>query len=112
MVILMLPVTVPGYFGHAQPLVERLGAVVDGKHVEDQVLAVLRFFVDERADEAGADAVALMAGADSMRARQISPGRYSTSSMPMSAPPAVMICQRAGLKARVWKPRWTCSSQP
>jgi hypothetical protein len=32
---------VPGYFPHAQPLVERLGAAVDGEHVEDQVLAIL-----------------------------------------------------------------------
>src|SRR5262249_22943265 len=52
----------PGYFGHAESLVEGLGAVVDGEHVEDQVLAVLPCLVDERADEPGADAVALVAG--------------------------------------------------
>src|SRR5258707_4651036 len=32
-------------------------------------------------------------------------GRYSPSTMPMLAPPAVMICQRPGLKARAWKSR-------
>src|SRR5215472_3223333 len=54
----------PGYFGHAKSLVERLGAVVDGEHVEHQVLAVAPSFVDECADETGADAVTLILGVD------------------------------------------------
>jgi hypothetical protein len=29
---------VPADFGHAQPLVEGLGAVVDGEYIQDQVL--------------------------------------------------------------------------
>src|SRR5215471_13060828 len=57
-------VAAPGYFSHAKSLVERLGAVVDGEHVEDQILAVLPSFVDECAAEAGADAVALILGVD------------------------------------------------
>jgi hypothetical protein len=55
---------VPGYLPHAQPLVEGLGAVVGGEHVQDEVLAVPPGLVDERADEAGADAAALMPGVD------------------------------------------------
>src|SRR5215467_1363431 len=57
-------VAVPGYFGHAEPLVERLGAVVYGEHVQDQVLAFLGGLVDECTDQAGADAVPLMIGVD------------------------------------------------
>ncbi len=30
-----------GRFGHAKPLVDGVGAAVDGEHVEDQVLAFL-----------------------------------------------------------------------
>jgi hypothetical protein len=33
-------IAVPGDLGHAEPLVESLGTVVDGEHVEDQVLAL------------------------------------------------------------------------
>lgn len=42
---------VPGYFGHAEPPVQGLGVVVNGEHVRDHVLAFLRGFVDECADE-------------------------------------------------------------
>ncbi|HEY6314904.1 MAG TPA: hypothetical protein VIY52_29455 [Streptosporangiaceae bacterium] len=38
--------------------------MVDGEHVEDQVLALVPGLVEERADEAGADAVALPIGVD------------------------------------------------
>lgn len=57
-------VTVPGDFTQAQPLVEGLGTPVDGEHVQSQFLAFVPGFVDERADEAGADAAALLAGVD------------------------------------------------
>jgi hypothetical protein len=36
---LYVAVTVPGDFGHAETLVEGAGAVADGEHVEDEVLA-------------------------------------------------------------------------
>src|ERR1022692_3393581 len=55
---------VPGYLPDAQPPVESLGAVVDGEHVQDEVLALVLGLVDERADQAGTDAAALMAGMD------------------------------------------------
>src|SRR6266571_335090 len=55
---------VPGDLRHAEPLVEGKSPRVDGEHVKDEVLAVLPGLVDERADEAGADAAALMAGVD------------------------------------------------
>jgi hypothetical protein len=32
-------VAIPGYFGHAESLVEALGAAVDGEHVKDEILA-------------------------------------------------------------------------
>lgn len=48
---LYVAVTVPGDFGHAETLVEGAGAVVDGEHVEDEVLALLRGFVEECAGE-------------------------------------------------------------
>ena len=54
--------TVPGYFPHAQPLVEGLSAAVDGQHVQDQVLAVPGRLVSEGPDETGAGAVALVTG--------------------------------------------------
>ena len=50
-------VATPGYFGHAESLVEALGAAVDGEHVKDEILAFLPGLVDECADEAGTDAV-------------------------------------------------------
>jgi hypothetical protein len=50
-------------------LIKGLGAVVDGEHVQDQVLAFVSGFVDERADEAGADAATLVIGWISMRER-------------------------------------------
>src|SRR5215831_15313810 len=64
----------PGYFRHAEPLVQGLSAVVDGEHLKNQVLAVLPGFVDERADEAGPDAAALIAGED-LDAAQVDLGR-------------------------------------
>jgi hypothetical protein len=36
--VILTSLSPPGYFGHAEPLVEGLGAVVDGEHVQDQVL--------------------------------------------------------------------------
>jgi hypothetical protein len=42
---------VPGDFGHAETLVEGADAVVDGEHVEDEVLALARGFAEECADE-------------------------------------------------------------
>ena len=62
-------VAVPGDFGHAEPLVEGPGAAVDGEHVKGQVLAFVPGVVEECADEAGADAVALKIGWISMRER-------------------------------------------
>src|SRR6266581_4143880 len=53
---------VPSYLPHAEPLVEGMSARVDGERVKDEVLAFLPGLVDERADEAGADAAALTAG--------------------------------------------------
>jgi hypothetical protein len=41
MVILMSVVAMPGYFGHAESLVEGLGAADDGEHVKDEILAFL-----------------------------------------------------------------------
>jgi MFS family permease len=55
---------VPGYFRHAEPLVERSGPGVDGEHVQDEVLALPPGLLHQRADQAGADAAALMAGED------------------------------------------------
>jgi hypothetical protein len=55
-------VPVPGHFGQAKPPVERLRAVVDRKHVENQVLARALCFLRKRADDPGTDAMALMAG--------------------------------------------------
>jgi hypothetical protein len=69
MVILMLPFAMPGYFGQAESLVECLGAMVDGEHVQDEVLAFLPGLGGERADEPAADAESLVAGRTSMRAR-------------------------------------------
>lgn len=40
-------VAMPGYFGHAESLVEGLGAAVDGEHVKDEILAFLPGLVDE-----------------------------------------------------------------
>jgi hypothetical protein len=65
MVIVMFVVAMPGYFGHAESLVEGLGAAVDGEHVKDEIVAFLPGLVDECADEAGTDAAALMIGVDS-----------------------------------------------
>ncbi len=48
----------PGYFGHAESLVEALGVAVDGEHVKDEILAFPPGLVDECADEAGTDAAA------------------------------------------------------
>ena len=105
MVILVFVVAMPGYFGHAESLVEGLGAAVDGEHVKDEIVAFLPGLVDECADAAGTDAAALMIGMDFDTGEVDLGRRYSTSSMPMSAPPAVMICQRPGLKAQAWKSR-------
>jgi len=55
---------VPGHFCQAEALVERLRAVVDRQHVKNQVLAAAFCFIQERADDPGADAVALMPGVD------------------------------------------------
>jgi hypothetical protein len=55
----MLPWAVPGDLRHAEPLVEGLGARVDGEHVKDEVLAFPAGLVDDRADDAGADAASL-----------------------------------------------------
>ena len=57
-------VAVPGHFRQAKPPVERLRATVDREHVENQVLARALCFLQKRADNPGADAVALMAGVD------------------------------------------------
>jgi hypothetical protein len=64
MVILMFVVAMPGYFGHAESLVEGLGAAVDGERVKDEILAFPPGLVDECADETGTDAAALMIGVD------------------------------------------------
>jgi len=45
----------PGYFGHAESLLEGLGAAVDGERVKDEILAFVSGLVDECADEAGTD---------------------------------------------------------
>ena len=63
MVILMFVVAMPGHFGHAELLVEGLGAAVDGERVKDEILAFPPGLVHECADEAGTDA-ALMIGVD------------------------------------------------
>src|ERR1022692_748490 len=55
-------VAVPGHFFHAESLVENLGAAVDDEHVKDQVLAFLLGLVNECADQAGADSMALETG--------------------------------------------------
>ena len=57
-------VTTPGHFCHAEPLVERLRAAVDREHVENQVLACALCFIQKRADDPGAYAVALMVGVE------------------------------------------------
>src|SRR6516165_1989058 len=57
-------VAVPGHFFHAKSLVEGLGAVVDGEHVEDQVLTLPLGLIGECADEEGTDAPALIVGMD------------------------------------------------
>src|SRR2546429_8499267 len=57
-------VAVAGDFGQAKPLVERLRAAVDRQHIEDQVLAFALCFLQKRADDPAAEAMALMAGGD------------------------------------------------
>lgn len=54
----------PGYFGHAEPLVEGLGAMIGGKHLQDQVLVLLPGPLSEYADDAGADTAALIVRVD------------------------------------------------
>jgi hypothetical protein len=49
-------VAVPGHFGQAKPLVERLRAAVDREHVQNQVLALVLCFLHQRADDPGTDA--------------------------------------------------------
>lgn len=68
--------------------------------------------VNERADEAGADAVALMIGEELDAGEVDLAGAVFDVDHADVVPPAVMICQRCGLKAQVWKSRWTCSSHP
>jgi len=55
---------VPVHLGQAEPAVEGLSPLVDGEHVEDQVLVPLPGLVDERPDNAGAEAAALMVRVD------------------------------------------------
>src|ERR1700749_4201469 len=57
-------VAVPGHLGQAQTPVKRLGAVVDREHLKDEVVALLPCLGGQRADEAGADAAALVTGMD------------------------------------------------
>jgi hypothetical protein len=55
---------VPGYFGQAESLVEHLGTMVDGEHIQDEVLAFLPGLGGEPADQPAADAESLVAGED------------------------------------------------
>jgi hypothetical protein len=88
-----------------------LRAVVDGKHVQDQVMACAPGFVDECANEAGADAAPLVIGAD------LDAGQVDLAGALFDVEHADVglggdDLPAAGLKERVWKLRWTCSSQP
>src|SRR5256884_622651 len=67
---LVAVVAVAGDFGQAKPLVERLRAAVDRQHIEYQVLAFALCFLQKRADDPAAEAMALMAGVD-FDARQV-----------------------------------------
>ena len=93
-------VAVPGHFLHAKPLVEHLRAAVDREHVENQVLAFAFRFIQKRADDPGAYAVALVAGVDFDAGQVNLPWAVVDIQHADIGLPAVMICHRCGLKAR------------
>lgn len=105
-------VAVPVYFGHAEPLIEGMGALVDREYIEGQDLPLLRGRVDERADEPGANAVALVNGTD------LDAGEIDFAGPALDVKHANVFpasgddLPRSGLNARAWKSRWVCSSHP